>query len=172
MKVSFFSRYLSPCQVPGLKMKIHFSLRTHYLPHKSYSVESVLSEIRRVTRDMWLLTHKTEQGVNVVGELFSTTMFNPHINVVSGFVELESVHVDFRPFANMFEKYLHINGRPPGTTCVKLRSTFSYDLQRFLGNLKYPVGWQARNPFPVIKHGIVMDNATAIILGVKWISLL
>ena len=135
-----------------------FQFAPHYLPHKSYSVESVLSEKRNVMRDMWLLTHKTKQGVNVVRELFSTTMFNPHINVVSGFVELESVHVDFRPLANMFEKYLHINGRPPGTTCVKLRCSFSYDLQRFLGNLKYPVGWQARNPFPVIKHGIVIDS--------------
>ena len=85
-------------------------------------------------------------------------MFNPHINPVTDFVELECVHVDFRPFANMFEKYLHINGRPPGTNCVKLRCTFSYDLQRFLGKLKNPSGWEARNPFRVIKHGIVTES--------------
>ena len=59
-----------------------FRFPTHYLPHKSYSVESVLSEMRNVMRDMWLLTHRTEQGVNVVGELFSATMFNPHIDAV------------------------------------------------------------------------------------------
>ena len=135
-----------------------FRYPTHYLPHKTYSVESVLLEMRNVMRDIWLLTHRTEQGVNVVGELFSVTMFNPHIDAVSGFVVLENVHVDCHPFAKMFEKYLHINGRPAGTTCQKLRVTLSNDLRRFLGEFKFPVGWDARDPFPVIKHGIVMDS--------------
>ena len=80
---------------------------TYYLPHKCYSPAELLAEIREKMTDMWRTTHRLIKGVNVVGELFSATMFDARINPISGFIELESVNVDSRPFRKMFRESIH-----------------------------------------------------------------
>ena len=78
------------------------------LPHKHYSVSTVLGDIREKMVDMFLTSHSTDRGVNIVGELFRACVFDPHINSVSDFVVLKSVGSDQSIFSKMFVKLLSI----------------------------------------------------------------
>ena len=63
---------------------------TCYLSHKRYSVRCALEDIREKMVATFLTTHLTDNGVNVVGDLFRTIVFDPHIDEVSDFVILQS----------------------------------------------------------------------------------
>ena len=88
---------------------------TFHLPHKRSSVSTVLGDIREKMVDMFLTSHSTGKGVNVVGELFRACVFDPHIDSVSDFVVLKSVGSDQSIFSKMFVKLLSIYN--PGDDC-------------------------------------------------------
>ena len=92
---------------------------TCHLPHKRYSVSTVLGDIREKMVDMFLTSHSTDKGVNVVGELFRACVFDPHIDSVSDFVVLKSVGSDQSIFSKMFVKLLSIY--TPGDDCKLVR---------------------------------------------------
>ena len=73
---------------------------TCHLPHKRYSVSTVLGDIREKMVDMFLTSHSTEKGAYVVGDLFRAC--------VSDFFVLKSVGSDQSIFNKMFVKLLSI----------------------------------------------------------------
>ena len=129
-----------------------------HLPHKRYSPAELLAEIREKMTDMWRTTHRLINGVNVVGELFSATMFDARINPVSELVELESLNVDSKPFQKMYRLCLTLFTPSSTTKCGKVFAYFSIELRDFSGTFHPDKEWMPVMPkHHVVRHGVGLD---------------
>ena len=128
-----------------------------HLLHKRYSVKTLLAEVAKQLRKQWLITHNLWRGVNIVGDLFVATMFDPRVNE-DGFVDLTPNTVDWKPFAAMFKSLSKTTSIDDISHC---RVSFSTDLKDFLGPLKAGQGWNPGVCYPnkpTSFYGIVMDE--------------
>ena len=128
-----------------------------YLPHERYSVQSLLADIRSNLAKMLLTTHSTEDGVNVVGEMFRVCVFNLHVDAVSDFVKLDSPGVN--AFMKLFIKKLTLYKPGVDSKLVRMNVWFSSELKNFLGKFVLPTGWSPiAPPRRVIVHDVALDE--------------
>ena len=131
-----------------------------HLPHKRYSARTVLAEVELQMRKQWLITHNTWRGVNVVGDLFISTMFTPVVSM-EGFVDLLPTRCDHKPFASMFRTMCK---DLPGLVVDDIshcRVSFSTDLKEFLGPMRSDPTWNPGQCYPnkpTEFYGVVMDE--------------
>ena len=131
-----------------------------HLPHKRYSARSVLAEVEEQIRKQWLISHNTWRGVNVVGDLFISTMFTPVVSE-NGFVDLLPPHCDHKPFATMFKKMCKDLPGLVVDDIANCRLSFSTDLKDFLGPMRADPTWNPGHCYPnkpTEFYGVVMDE--------------
>ena len=108
---------------------------------------------------MFLTTHSTEDGVNVVGEMFRVCVFNPHVDAVSDFVKLDSPGVCQDAFMKLFIKKLTLYKPGDDSKLVRMNVWFSSELKNFLGKFVLPTGWSPiAPPHRVIVYDVAIDE--------------
>ena len=131
---------------------------TCYFSHKRYSVRGVLEDIRERLVGMFPTSHLTAEGVNVVGELFRTYVFDPHIDPVSDFVKLDSPGLKQTVFTQLFVKQLSIYKPGKDYKLVRMNVWFSTELKK-KGKFITPPGWAPScKPHHVVAHGVALDE--------------
>ena len=108
---------------------------------------------------MFLTTHSTEDGVNVVGEMLRVCVFNPHIDAVSDFVKLDSPGVCQDAFMKLFIKKLNLYKPGDDSKLVRMNVWFSNVLKRiFEGSLYYRLfAYRTSSPRDVALDEVVFE---------------
>ena len=126
-----------------------------YLPHERYSVQSLLAGIHSNLAKMFLTTHSTEDGVNVVGKMFRVCVFHPHVDAVSDFVKLDSPGVCQGAFIKTLTLYKPEDDSKP----VRMNVWFASELKNFWDKFVLPTGWSPiAPPHRVIVHDGALDE--------------